>query len=152
MANANPTMRDLRARAAAEGVEQIKDWSDPRLVDLIAGLHKYAEGQNWCAQFDDLALKQGIPARPKQTYFKITRTGSVPFGGTTYPVTAEIEVYGEDGDEVGAIQQYQQRYDVPFETALKKALQKAALAAIQEGLTVELDEPVPAAEAKAEKK
>lgn len=136
-----PTMRDLRARAAAEGVEQIASWDDPRLVDLIDGLHKYAEGQSWCASFDELALKKGIPARPKQTYFTITRTGRVPFGGQEYPVTATIEVYGEDGDEVGAIAQYQQRYDVPFETALQKALQKAALVAIQEGLTVVVDEP-----------
>lgn len=131
-----PTIGALRARAKAEGVEQIETWDDPRLVKLIEGLHKFANNSSYCETFDTLAKGEGIPARPKETYFKISREGKVNFGGQDYPVIAQIEVYGEEGDEDGAIENYEARFGLPFDDALKKAFQKNALVAIQESLVV----------------
>jgi hypothetical protein len=137
------TMGQMRTAAREQGVETIKSWEDPRLVDLIDGLHKHAEGKNYCATFDEISRELGLPPRPKKEYFNITRTGEVEFGGQTYPVEAQVEVYGEQGDEDGAIADYLARYGEAFEVALQRSLQKSAMTAITNSLTVKIAEAKP---------
>lgn len=137
------TMGQMRAAAREQGTEAIKSWEDPRLVELIDGLHKHAEGKNYCATFDEISRELGLPPRPKKEYFNITRTGEVEFGGATYPVEAQVEVYGEQGDEDGAIADYQARYGEEFTAALQRSLQKSAMTAITNSLTVKIAEANP---------
>lgn len=132
------TMRELRAEASEKKVEQIERWDDPRLVDLISALHVHAENSSYCGTFDSIAKEIGIPPRPVKDYFTIKRQGKVTFGGQDYEVEAEIEVFGEVGDEVGAIADYKARYNQDFEEALNAKLRKNALNAITNTLEVKV--------------
>lgn len=149
---ATKTMGAIRAEVTANNVEQIESWEDPRLYTLLTKLHTDAEGKNYCSTFDEISLTLGIPARPKKDYFKITRSGTVPFGGVDYAVEASVEVYGEVGDEAGAIATYHAKYGEEFDVVLGRALKKNAMSAIMDGLVVVTEgNIVPVADKKDEK-
>lgn len=130
------TLAEMRAEVKEKNIEQIEKWDDPRLLKLLTELHADATANDYCGTYDQIAGRLGVPPRPKKDYFKIVRTGEVEFGGNKYPVEASVEVYGEVGDDEGAIADYQAKYGKPFAEVMEAALQKNALLAIQKGLVV----------------
>src|SRR5690606_9944020 len=132
------TIREMRAEAKEQGVKQIESWDDPRLVDLITALHAKAEASSWCGTFDSIVAELGIPQRPVKDYCIVKRTGTVNFAGRDYEVEAEVEVFGEVGDEEGAIADYQRKYNRNFDEVLQEKLRKNAMNAIMGTLEVKV--------------
>ena len=48
---------------------------DPRIQWLFKDMATFAEGKNWCRQYDDLAEQLGIPGREQDFEIELTRNG-----------------------------------------------------------------------------
>lgn len=51
------------------------DTDDPRIQWLFRDMAAFAENQNWCRQYDDLAEHIGIPGREQEYEIGLTRNG-----------------------------------------------------------------------------